>query len=193
MDSTPIKQSTTNFTKESDLLTPLPIGSEIYSVREGMEVKSLIATGCIFLTTMNASGSSLFDSYVLISPPGCYTQQSSSDTRHPDYSYDSVTLKYSARKNIVSVQLTRRSSVLNIQNYICDSKEHTGDGDNTGDVYIARCTQDLIEIRREFKQLVLPLIVTYQKTTTGLDMTETFEGSTFKRQCSFIPISRLQN
>lgn len=151
-----------------------------------IDVKSIFAIVWIFLASTRASANSLYDSYILSSPPGCYTQQSESDPKREDYSYESVSLQYSSKKNTVSVQLTRRSSVLKIQNYICDSKEHAGDGDNTGDTYIARCSQDSIEIRREFQQLVLPLIVRYQKTAKGLEMTEIFEGSTFKRQCSFI-------
>lgn len=129
-------------------------------------------------------------SYIVESLPGCYSQQNESDQPQADYTYDAVSLATSASNGTtVSIQLNRGSSSLPIQNYICDSKEHSGDGSNTGDTYIANCKEDSVEVRRVFKQLKSPLIAKYKKIDSSLEMVETFEGSSFKRQCNFIPVN----
>lgn len=129
-------------------------------------------------------------SYVVESLPGCYSQHNESDQPKADYTYDAVSLTTGATSgNTVSIQLSGGSSLLPIQVYICDSKEHSGDGNNTGDTYIAHCNEGSVEVRRVFKQLKSPLIVKYKKIDSGIEMVETFEGSSFKRQCSFIPIN----
>lgn len=151
-----------------------------------MKSKLIALSICFGVSTSFAE--SLNGSYIIESLPGCYSQQNESDQPKADYTYNAVSLATDAPNgNTVSIQLNRGSSALPIQKYICDSKEHSGDGNNTGDTYTAHCKEDSVEVRRVFKQLS-PLIAKYQKTDRGLEMVEIFEGSSFKRQFSFISI-----
>lgn len=152
-------------------------------------MKSKLITIWIYFGVSTCFADMINGSYVIESLPGCYSQQSESDQPKADYTYDAVSIATGvSNENTVSIHLSRDYSSLPTQTYLCDSKEHSGDGNNTGDTYIAHCKEDSMEIRRVFKQLKFPLIVKYKKIDSGVEMVETFEGSSFKRQCSFIPI-----
>lgn len=152
-------------------------------------MKNILFILC-FVTSGTSWAANIDGMYVVESLPGCQTQASESDPIVDDYSYNSVSIERSSDRKTVLIRLSRGSNPLPDQSYICDSKEHAGDGNNTGDTYIADCQENSMQIRRIFKQLKFPLIVNYSRSSDNLKMVETFDGSPFKRQCNFIPNSK---
>ena len=62
------------------------------------------------------------------------------------------------------------------ENYIADAQVHMGDGNYTGDVYTASCSNSQITIVRNFKQLLGPLDTLFVLNGDELDFTSAVEG-----------------
>ncbi|MDG0816470.1 hypothetical protein [Bdellovibrio svalbardensis] len=141
----------------------------------------------IFFFNISLAAAAITGEFTVQQMPGCTHQLNASAPMAEDFTYTGVSIQTNV-PNSIHITLNPNSSPFKPQIYICDSQEHKGDGVNTGDTYLASCSDDSIHIRRVFHQLKYSLIANYRQTSLGLTYTETFDGDQFTRTCEFISV-----
>lgn len=122
-----------------------------------------------------------------MSPLGC--QSGWPGHMQQDFVYSGVKIAFNLATNGLTVIFNPNSHhPFEPESYVADSREHVGDGSNTGVSYTASCNQNSLKIRR-VGLLKAPLVANYVIGADSLGLVEGMEGDSFTRICQFAPVT----